>query len=132
MPYIINTYKGGGCLEPIGSGQEPDSSLAVAMLDDGDNGATQAVWDIIDALPEPKDYRAIVAAVEGRLTESGGTIGPLPNDTIIEVERVSDQDMIQRARQYRPDDHRLIEAGDYEDTEDSLPIAIDIYNAAHT
>jgi hypothetical protein len=76
MPYVVKTYLPSGCLDPVGAGQEPDAERAVATLEaelprmmreHGANGdwATSAVLN---------------------LRGSGGTVGPLPDGTVIEVE----------------------------------------------
>lgn len=100
MPYIITTYLPGGCLDPVGAGQEPDACHAVATLDEARSFATtiyderrgtdedDAAMGIGPDDPIRGEWLDNFDAIQ-ELPEAGGTIGPLPDDTVIKVERVN-------------------------------------------
>jgi hypothetical protein len=94
MPYIITTAN-------LGTGAEPDalglldwagaiilSQRAVATLD---KARAWAHWSVAKTFPHhvqvPREVVRGMDAAE-RLPENGGTIGPLPDGTVIEVEQV--------------------------------------------
>jgi hypothetical protein len=84
MPYIITTYLPGGCLDPVGAGQEPDACHAVATLDEALGHVSTTVCDLLagENFGQYQDeFRAI--------GEAGGTFGPLPDGTTVEVEQVN-------------------------------------------
>ena len=96
MPYIITTRPDCGCGwgslcdNQTGCGasfhEDRSTSHAVATLEEARDAALDIMW------PYTYDKHACrfeITAEIGHLPESGGTIGPLPDGTVIEVERVS-------------------------------------------
>lgn len=96
MPYIVTTTKP---TDPVFVGQihmgthtrdeweaTHVSRLAVATLEE----AQQEAWGVVSGRPWLNDVSTYQAAadVAHSLAESGGTVGPLPDGTLIEVERV--------------------------------------------
>lgn len=85
MPYIITTRD---VERPFDFAAR--SRQAVATLDEAQDAVAAAMASVEDANPvgagqsSPYNY-----ALAWDLPESGGTIGPLPDGTVIEVERVS-------------------------------------------
>ena len=80
MPYVITTYTG-PLLDPAGANQEWDSRRAVATLEEARS----------DARAIALDHGSIGGAQTAmRLHGAGGTIGPLPDGTVITVVRVCD------------------------------------------
>lgn len=87
MPYIITTRT----RVPLGEGfAEGLSRQAVATLDE----ALEAAYDRMQveggapAIRSRETYEQLVDQWEA-IDESGGTVGPLPDGTVIEVEQVS-------------------------------------------
>lgn len=90
-PYIITTYLPGGCLDPIGAGQEPDSQRAATTLEK----VHEATKAIIDDLPPDhdaqRDWSDHYAAA--MVDEDGGTID-LPDGTVIEVKPMHRRELL--------------------------------------
>jgi hypothetical protein len=87
MPYVITT-KGPSTIPGVGTLREAvESRRAVATLEE----ASEACCEIIDAIPGIDDEHRHDPKLQPayRLSECGGTVGPLPDGTVIEVERVS-------------------------------------------
>jgi hypothetical protein len=59
---------------------------AVATLDEAHDEAAGRVQAVVGAPPQPDEWDVQLA----RITESGGTVGPLPDGTVIEVVKVCD------------------------------------------
>ena len=87
MPYVITTSNmEAGTASGIARSQ---SRVAVATLEE----ARQSVWEIADERDTTgRDVEGPVLACRS-LTESGGTIGPLPDGTIIEVKPILPSDL---------------------------------------
>jgi hypothetical protein len=80
-PYIITTKRPGEVF-PLADQGWHISRRAVATLE----GANEAVHRIAHDLPGK--WQITTLAKYTPLPESGGTVGPLPNGTVIEVEQV--------------------------------------------
>jgi len=99
MPYVIKTGPGGrfgNTPNALAEGDELVSSYAVATLEEARSAIQTDLCDWHNATGP--DDPAIVATLD--LSESGGTIGPLPDGTVIEVEQVTRQAL--RSRTDRP------------------------------
>lgn len=83
MPYVITTSTHN---YPNGSGYTVHTRRAVATLDEARSAAELAVIERHRASPRPwgRDWQAEA----DRLPDSGGTVGPLPDGTVIGVELV--------------------------------------------
>jgi hypothetical protein len=77
MPYIVTTHYPHRDEEEGGSA--PDERTAVATLEE----AREAVAQTINAARVPNLHPAV--AQYDALPEAGGTVGPLPDGTVIEV-----------------------------------------------
>lgn len=77
MPYVITAF-----VEPDRSLRgQVESRRAVATLEG------RAVWNALYGVDLTKHREEVVDRIT-TLPESGGTVGPLPDGTVIEVERV--------------------------------------------
>lgn len=105
MPYIvtITTPNPGDCGDPDCESCNQDIepvvvSRAVATLDEARATAWKMTWDALDASDDPVGTDAEIIARRGdaeimlmlarTVEESGRTIGPLPDGTVIVVQRV--------------------------------------------
>lgn len=88
MPYIITVDR-----LPWGPNGKGAELHAVATLEE----AREAIDRVVRLrVKDPEEFdRWIYASLN--LSESGGTIGPLPNGTVIEVERVGLTELAERA-----------------------------------
>lgn len=91
-PYIVTVKE----VHRGHSAQEPDLSVhrrAVATLDEARERCFRA-WGPFDH-PDGRDVNQRVPYLDSvrALPDSGGTIGPLPDGTVIEVERVTYDDL---------------------------------------
>lgn len=94
-PYIVTVKRRGNNVVPrVGRKMEVLSRRAVATLEEARTSAAEAVFEHI-GYEENLGYRrrplstpAFTVACHD-LTESGGTVGPLPDGTVIEVEKLS-------------------------------------------
>ncbi len=90
MPYIVTSTKPemADTLVPGQPWPRSVSRRAVATLDEARYAAAEAGRQAVDRQwVEGEHLRATLAAME--LPEHGGTIGPLPGGTVIEVEQVT-------------------------------------------
>jgi hypothetical protein len=92
MPYVITTKRqtpfgrAGG--QTIGGPVDVIlSRRAVSTLED----ARRALWDVLN------EYEALPMQVGAPLREAGGTVGPLPDGTVIEVEQVKWSELARHA-----------------------------------
>lgn len=133
MPYIITTresreaYERRRARDPGAYRQQGITHQAVATLDE----AREAVMDVAGVPsdlgtwdePESAHWWTLECA---RLPDHGGTVGPLQDGTVIEVERVETMQLYRRANLPLPDlAFRRTEAQHIRD-------AIDAYNAAQS
>lgn len=99
MPYVITTTYS---LRPLGA-MSRLSRRAVATLEE----ARQRVFEIAeDVYGIGRDVGAQVDACRS-LTEAGGTVGPLPDGTVIEVARVPFHELMLRANIEPPENGML-------------------------
>lgn len=90
MPYIITTTASAGQSDDVHAGERipDDTRRAVATLDEArDYAWKQAGWTP-DAPDTPGGTHDIRRSHGGLKEATGGTIGPLPDGTLITVERV--------------------------------------------
>lgn len=92
MPYIVTTHRPGKYERPIEDGDRY-SHTAVATLDEAREKAGAV-------------YGAGPTFIAEKISESGGTIGPLPDGTVVEVRRIGWADL---ARQAEPIEARHVE-----------------------
>lgn len=83
MPYIVTTMPAGSAAHP-----ERMARRAVATLEEARERAEDTVFDHLGPERMPDDRPVEFATYARNLPEEGGTIGPLPDGTVIEVERV--------------------------------------------
>jgi hypothetical protein len=99
MPYIIETSRGCGYCTHCGYGSEPSAEClhkastrtAVATLDEAADQIEHIADAWLDGVSEGnytvethRQYRRIIEACHA-WDESGGTVGPLPDGTVIKV-----------------------------------------------
>lgn len=84
MPYIITTHTYGWAMP--GHGTHSATRRAVATLDEARAAAHTSAN--MPATPSTLDALMGVRAAIDALPESGGTVGPLPDGTVIEVEPI--------------------------------------------
>lgn len=117
MPYIITTHRhlDDPAAEFLPGAAPGVARRAVATLEEALKHARECVW-LAPNWGETRTARHI-AEVDG-LPESGGTVGPLPDGTVIEVESVAWDVLRERAdmTHYNASDAAIIDA----------------YNAKHT
>jgi hypothetical protein len=93
MPYIITTS------EPfdadVHTHRPAFTRRAVATLEETHDHVFEEIWAAYGRTAGTNDATPALGQADA-LTESGGTIGPLPDGTVIEVERV-DWDHVERA-----------------------------------
>lgn len=83
MPYIVTTNQTEECEGGTALFLKPVSRRAVATLDE----AKEIVWAAMADVPRyALDMASRLSVTTHRLTEQGGSIGPLPDGTVIEVE----------------------------------------------
>ena len=86
MPYIITTVTPSGWRSPdVFDGVTRTARIAVATL----NEAREAAWSECERLAADAPASQATLAQCEDVPESGGTIGPLPDDTVIAVEQVN-------------------------------------------
>jgi hypothetical protein len=86
MPYIIETRYAPGTAE-YAAKLPPKSRYAVATLDEAREITLEAIGATCEAYPQSDgEDDALDATIS--LPESGGTIGPLPDGTVIQVQLV--------------------------------------------
>jgi len=122
MPYTITTWHNEDAV-PIPVIPKPkDTRRAVATLEEARAAVNNALYRIEGEMDDPRPLAGFYAQAD-TLPESGGTIGPLPDGTVIEVRRRSWRDLSPYCR-FHPD----AEIGD--DPIDPTPAEIiDAYNA---
>lgn len=81
MPYIVTTQR-----TSDERGVELLSRRAVATLEEAQDAAQQIVYD--GPPIRVKTEWELICMVIADMPESGGSVGPLPDGTVIEVERV--------------------------------------------
>jgi hypothetical protein len=85
MPYIITTKRPNECPSRVGFADDMrvTGRRAVATLEEARDGSI----DIVRHAGPPVGEYFEAEKIANRLPESGGTVGPLPDGTLIEVER---------------------------------------------
>jgi hypothetical protein len=84
MPYVLTTKQSDERTGPSGEPSRVEfvSRRAVATLEDAQDAVVQELHDLLDEPTHDQERAA------NTLPASGGTVGPLPDGTIIEVERM--------------------------------------------
>jgi hypothetical protein len=95
-PYIVTTTK----TVPPGPSTGREETLvlsrrAVATLDEAQRTAYDAVRALTGGSADPLTAVTVASSIVA-LPESGGTIGPLPDGTVIEVERLTRDELGER------------------------------------
>jgi hypothetical protein len=123
MPYIVTTKRPaelphGGHPDDYGYPQHV-SRRAVATLE------TDELFRVLFDGNRSQNNARVVAQIRS-LPESGGTVGPLPDGTVIKVERATWQYLVDRLYpEFGPSDVRNAEQGD----ETAQAHILDAYNA---
>lgn len=114
-PYIVTTKRRWADAASNTAGTQLASRRAVATLEETREVADDAVFAAFDRdrkrpgdeLPPP--YMAL--SIDARdLPESGGTVGPLPDGTVIEVERTGWTDLLMAAHITGGSDAQILDA----------------------
>lgn len=85
MPYIVTTYP---VIEPGIADEDAMTRRAVDTLDEARQAAQDAV-DNAGPIKSRHSWESFCGYIAHTMGEDGGTIGPLPDGTVITVERAA-------------------------------------------